>query len=77
MILNEFFNIIETLLKNESISATECEEKVLTTCATITPKSTSVTTTAHNSQASKYYKGRPIQSQPRTTRDGNSNSYHR
>lgn len=42
------------------------------------PISTPVSTNAYNTQASKYYKGRPIQSQPRTTRDGNlNNSYNR
>lgn len=40
---------------------------------------TPVNVATYNTQGSKYYKGRPIQSQPRpTVRDGNlNNSYNR
>jgi len=45
--------------------------------ATAKPMNT-FTTSSYNAQSSKYYKGRPIQSQPRTSRDGNiNNSYNR
>lgn len=46
--------------------------------ATAKPMTTSITNSSYNAQTSKYYKGRPIQSQPRTSRDGNiNNSYNR
>jgi len=46
--------------------------------ATAKPMNTFTTTSSYNAQANKYYKGRPIQSQPRTSRDGNiNNSYNR
>lgn len=53
------------------------EGKELTTDVTKKPITTPVTTTAQPSQASKYYKGRSIHSQPRSSRDGNLNSYNR
>jgi len=54
------------------------EVKEPTVGATAKPISTLPTTSSYNVQASKYYKGRPIQSQPRTSRDGNiNNSYNR
>lgn len=55
------------------------EVKEPTVGATAKPMNNTFTTTSsYNAQASKYYKGRPIQSQPRTSRDGNiNNSYNR
>lgn len=53
------------------------EVKETTTGAMANPTSTPVTAATYNTQGTKYYKGRPIQSQPRPTiRDGN-NSYNR
>ncbi|CAI6357219.1 unnamed protein product [Macrosiphum euphorbiae] len=55
------------------------EVKEPTVGATAKPMNNTFTTTSsYNAQASKYYKGRPIQSQPRTSREGNiNNSYNR
>ncbi|KAE9544096.1 hypothetical protein AGLY_001785 [Aphis glycines] len=54
------------------------EVKEPTVGASAKPINTSITTSSYNAQTSKYYKGRPIQSQPRTSRDGNiNNSYNR
>jgi len=54
------------------------EVKEPTVGATVKPINTFTTTCSYNAQASKYYKGRPIQSQSRTSRDGNiNNSYNR
>lgn len=65
-------------MESETSITKEFEEKELTTDVTKKPISTPITTTAQNSQASKYYKGRSIQSQPRSSRDGNlNNSYNR
>lgn len=50
----------------------EFDEKESTTDVTKKPISTPITTTAPN-LASKYYKGRSIQSQPRSSRDGSYN----
>lgn len=80
-----YFNLIffvETSVEHEA-NATKGYEvmntvKESTIGATAKPMNMPVTTTAYNTQASKYYKGRPIQSQPRTTRDGSlNNSYNR
>lgn len=65
-------------MKNETNTVKRYDVKESTSGVMSKPISTSVSTNTYNTQASKYYKGRPIQSQPRTTRDGNlNNSYNR
>lgn len=74
------FIFIEISLQYEANTAKGLEVKGATGiagAAAMRPISTPVTTTVYNTQSSKYYKGRPIQSQPRTIRDGNlNNSYN-
>lgn len=62
---------IESQLQQENTTKSN-EGKETTAGATAKPISTTVT--VYNPQSSKYYKGRPIQSQSRTPRDGNLNS---
>lgn len=70
------FYFTEIPLLHETNVTKECDAKESIAGASTKP-CTSITTTAYNSQPSKYYKGRPIQSQPRTGRDGNlNNSYN-
>lgn len=74
------FIFIEIPLQHEVNTTKGFEVKDSTAGAStsaVRPISTPVTTTVYNTQSSKYYKGRPIQSQSRTTRDGHlNNSYN-
>lgn len=68
---------IEIPLQHETNVTKGFEIKESTAVATTKPLNIPVTN-GYNTQASKYYKGRPIQSQPRTSREGNlNNSYNR
>lgn len=65
-------------MNNDTNTVKEYDVQESITKAATKPINTPVSTNTYNTQASKYYKGRPIQSQPRTTRDGHlNNSFNR
>lgn len=68
-----YFFLLEISLQNENNETKGLQVKE-PPGSTAKPISTSVTSTSYNTQPSKYYRGRPIQSQPRTTRDGSINN---
>jgi len=63
-------------LQDETSITKECEVKESTDDggSAAKPIDTPVTTNTYNTQATKYYKGRQAQPQPRTMRDGNYNN---
>jgi len=65
-------------LETTNTTKTYEDKELSVDAAAAKPMNTSMTTSSYNTQASKYYKGRPIQSQPRITRDGPiNNTYNR
>lgn len=64
-----FSYILEIILQPES-KVHEVKESIAGAGAVAKPTST----TTYNTLSSKYYKGRPIQSHSRTTRDGHLNT---